>query len=141
MKTSKNGIEFIKSHEGFRLKAYTDSVGVWTIGYGHTGGVKMGDVITEEQAEKFLIEDLETAENEINSHNLNLNQNQFDALVSFTFNLGIGNFRSSTLLRRIKADPNDRDIEMQFKRWVYAGGNILKGLITRRNDEARLYFS
>lgn len=141
MKISRNGIELIKSHEGLRLASYVDSAGVWTIGYGHTGGVKMGDVITQEQAEQFLIADLATAEEAINRQLLKLNQNQFDALVSFVFNVGAGNFGSSTLLRRIKENPTDRDIEMQFRRWVYANGKVLPGLVKRRKDESKLYFS
>jgi lysozyme len=141
MKTSQRGIELIKKHEGLRLAAYLCPAGIPTIGYGHTKGVKLGQVITETEAEQFLIEDLKTSEQEIDSHNLRLNQNQFDALVSFVFNVGAGNFRSSTLLRRVKLNPNDNDIENQFKRWVYANGRVLPGLIKRRNDETKLYFS
>jgi lysozyme len=140
MKTSDKGIEFIKRHEGLRLKAYQCPAGVWTIGYGSTGGVRQGDVITEAQAEVKLREDLRTAENEVNRHKLNINQNQFDALVSFTFNVGSGNFRSSTLLKRIKENPNHPDIQNQFNRWIYAGGKVLPGLIKRRAEEAKLYF-
>ena len=140
MKTSDKGIEFIKRHEGLRLAAYLCPAGVPTIGYGHTKGVRLGQVITEAEAEQFLIEDLKTSEQEIDSHNLQLNQNQFDALVSFVFNVGAGNFRSSTLLRRVRLNSNDYDIENQFKRWVYAKGRVLPGLIKRRNDEAKLYF-
>lgn len=140
MKTSNNGIELIKRHEGLRLAAYVDSAGVWTIGYGHTKGVKMGDVITEERATELLMEDLKAAEDEVNSHMLWLRQNQFDALVSFVFNVGSGNFKSSTLLRRLKVNPNDPDIANQFKRWIYAGGKVLPGLVRRRKDESKLYF-
>ena len=88
MRTSRKGIEFIKAHEGLRLDAYLCPAGVPTIGYGHTHGVKMGDRITEEQAEKFLIDDLIVAETEVNRYGLNINQNQFDALVSFVYNVG-----------------------------------------------------
>lgn len=141
MKTSNNGIELIKRHEGLRLEAYLDPVGIPTIGYGHTKGVKMGQKITEGQAGQFLIEDLTIAEKEVNRHKLNINQNQFDALVSFTFNLGIGSFRNSTLLKRIKVSPLHPDIAYQFNRWVYADGKVLPGLVKRRAEEARLYFS
>jgi lysozyme len=141
MKTSQRGIELIKKHEGLRLAAYLCPAGIPTIGYGHTKGVKLGQVITETEAEQFLIEDLKTSEQEIDSLNLRLNQNQFDALVSFVFNVGAGNFRSSTLLRRVRLNSNDNDIENQFKRWVYANGRVLPGLVKRRNDEAKLYFS
>lgn len=140
MKTSDNGIEFIKKHEGLRLKAYLCPSGKPTIGYGRTKGVKLGDVITEEEAEQLLREDLIVVENEINRHNLNLNQNQFDALVSFVYNVGIGNFRSSTLLKKIKANPNDESIANEFKRWVYSNGKRLPGLVKRREEEAELYF-
>ena len=141
MRTSRKGIEFIKAHEGLRLDAYLCPAGVPTIGYGHTYNVKMGDRITEEQAEKFLIDDLAVAEREVNRYGFDLTQNQFDALVSFVFNVGVGNFRSSTLLKRLKANPNDPDIANQFKRWVYGNGKVLPGLVRRRNEEAKLYFT
>lgn len=141
MRTSRKGIEFIKAHEGLRLKAYQDAAGVWTIGYGHTYNVKMGDRITEEQAERLLISDLIVAETEINRYGFDLTQNQFDALVSFVYNVGAGNFRSSTLLKRIKENPNHPDIQNQFKRWIYAGGRVLPGLVKRREEEAKLYFN
>ncbi len=141
MKTSNKGIELIKKHEGFRAKAYKCPADKWTIGYGHTLNVKSTDVITKEQGEYFLRQDVEHAEKEVNKHNLNINQNQFDALVSFVFNLGVGNFARSTLLRRIKAHPNDITIRREFARWVYAGGKILPGLVTRRKEEADLYFT
>lgn len=141
MKTSDKGIELIKKHEGFRARAYKCPADKWTIGYGHTLNVKSTDVITKEQGEYFLRQDVEHAEKEVNKHNLNINQNQFDALVSFVFNLGVGNFSRSTLLRRIKAYPNDITIRREFARWVYAGGKILPGLVTRRKEEADLYFT
>ena len=141
MRTSRKGIEFIKAHEGLRLDAYLCPAGVPTIGYGHTHGVKMGDRITEEQAEMLLIDDLIVVEREVNRYGLNINQNQFDALVSFVYNVGARNFRSSTLLKRLKANPNDPDIANQFKRWVYCDGKVLPGLVRKRNDEAKLYFT
>ena len=141
MTTSKNGIELIKRHEELRLKAYQCPAGVWTIGYGSTGGVRPGDVITEAQAEVKLREDLRMAEREVGRHKLNINQNQFDALVSFTFNVGSGNFRSSTLLNLVRRDPNDPGIERQFNRWIYAKGRVLPGLVKRRKEEANLYIN
>lgn len=141
MKTSKAGIEFIKRHEGLRLKAYQDSAGVWTIGYGSTGGVRPGDVITEAQAEKLLKQDLKTAEDEINKHLLPLKQHQFDSLTSFVFNVGVGSFRRSTLLKRLKMDVNHPDISNQFNRWVYGGSKKLPGLVRRRREEANLYIT
>jgi len=141
MRTSRKGIEFIKAHEGLRVDAYLCPAGAPTIGYGHTYNVKMGDRITAEQAERLLIGDLAVAESEVNSHMLRISQNQFDALVSFVFNVGARNFRSSTLLKRLKANPNDPDIEYQFRRWVYGGGRVLPGLIKRRKEESKLYCS
>ena len=140
MRTSRKGIELIKAHEGLRLNAYLCPAGVPTIGYGHTYNVKMGDRITEEQAERLLIGDLILAETEVNRYGFDLTQNQFDALVSFVYNIGAGNFRSSTLLKRLKANPNDPDIAKQFSRWVYGGGKVLPGLVRRRNEESKLYF-
>jgi lysozyme len=139
MKTSQKGIDFIKRHEALRLNAYLDAVGVWTIGYGHTKTAKKGMTITEAEAEKLLVDDLKTAENEINSHNLPLKQHQFDALASFVFNVGTGAFRTSTLLKRLKADVNHPDIINQFNRWMYGGGKVLSGLVKRRRQEADIY--
>ena len=141
MKTSDKGIDLIKKYEGLRLNAYLDAVGVWTIGFGHTLNVKSTDVITLDEAEYFLRQDVEFAEKEVNRHNLNINQNQFDALVSFVFNLGVGNFARSTLLRKIKSNPNDPTIRKEFERWIYAGGKVLNGLVRRRKEEADLYFA
>lgn len=141
MRTSEKGIEFIKFSEGLLLKAYQDPGGVWTIGYGHTKAVKKGDQITEFMATEYLKDDLRTSEQAVNQYvTSNINQNQFDALVSFTFNLGPGNLKSSTLLKRVNANPNDPDIERQFKRWVYCSGKVLKGLVKRREREANMYF-
>ena len=85
--------------------------------------------------------DLIVAETEVNRYGFDLTQNQFDALVSFVFNVGAGNFRSSTLLKRLKSNPNDPDIENQFKKWVYDNGKVLPGLVRRRDEEAKLYFN
>lgn len=140
MKTSDKGLELIKAHEGLMLRAYKCPAGVWTIGYGSTTGVKEGDVITNKQAEDLLRKDLATAEAEVNRHKLPLNQRQFDALVSFVFNVGKGNFRRSTLLKRIKENVFHPDIPFQFSRWDKGGGKVLPGLVRRRKDEAKLYF-
>ncbi len=141
MTTSQQGIDFIKRHEGLRLKAYQDSAGVWTIGYGHTLTAKQGMTITEAEAEKLLKQDLKTVEDEINRHLLPLKQHQFDSLTSFVFNVGVGAFRKSTLLKRLKMDVNHPDIANQFNRWIYGGGKILKGLVKRRKEEANLYIN
>lgn len=141
MKTSDKGIELIKAHEGFRPHAYLCPAGKWTIGYGHTGGVKGGDVITREQGEAFLQSDVAGCEKEVNAVGVKLTQNQFDALVSFVFNFGGPKFRTSTLLKRIREDVNDPRIRHEFSRWIYAKGKIEPGLVKRRKVEADLYFS
>lgn len=141
MKTDKKGIELIKEFEGCRLKAYQDSVGVWTIGYGHTKGVKKGDVITQDQANQFLIEDLVDAENAVNRLvKVEINQDMFDALSSFTFNLGAGSLQSSTLLKLLNQGKYSEASE-QFTRWVFAGGQKLDGLVRRRKAEQKLFRS
>ncbi|HLW09772.1 MAG TPA: lysozyme [Fermentimonas sp.] len=151
MKTSSKGIELIKQHEGLRINAYLDAVGIWTIGYGHTGGVKSGDVISEKEAEEFLRADLLTAEQALSRTGLMLNQNQFDALISFIFNVGVGRpkshpkgpagFLGSTLLIKARHDVNDSSIADEFRKWKYGGGRILAGLVKRREEEIKLYFS
>ena len=141
MKTSPKGIALIKEFEGLRLKAYLCHGGVWTIGYGHTAGVKPGMTITEEQAEQFLKEDLIVFERAVNNQNLSINQNQFDALVSLIYNIGIGNFQKSTLLRKARVNPNDNSIMDEFLKWVYSKGRVLPGLQRRRLAEMKLYFS
>lgn len=137
MNTGYKGISLIKSFEKLELKAYKCPAGVWTIGYGHTKGVKKGDVCTEAQAEQWLKEDLSDAETAMAG--LKLNQNQFDALVSFTFNLGVGNFKKSTLYKKVKANPNDPSITDEFGKWKFANGKELAGLVRRRAAEAELY--
>ena len=141
MKTSPKGITLIKEFEGLRLKAYKCPGGVWTIGYGHTAGVKPGMVITEAQAEEYLKADLIAFERYLNGLGLALNQNQFDALVSFIYNVGTGNFSNSTLLRKVRANPQDNSIMDEFLRWVYSKGRVLPGLQRRRLAEMKLYFS
>ncbi len=140
MKLSENGLQLLKKHEGLRLTAYQCSANVWTIGYGHTRGVSMGDTCTEQQAEEWLLEDVAMAEKAVNKQGLKINQNQFDALVSFVFNLGEAAFKSSTLLKKIKANPNDPTIADEFAKWRYAGGSVISGLVTRRKNESNLYF-
>lgn len=142
MKTSERGIELIKAFEGLRLRSYQDSVGVWTIGYGHTRGVRQDMRITPQQAEEYLITDLSNTETFVmrNLDGEHVNQCQFDALVSFTFNLGPGNLAKSTLLKKVKADPDDATIAGEFEKWCRAGGKYLKGLHRRRKAEAQLYF-
>ena len=141
MNTSPKGIALIKEFEGLRLKAYKCPGGVWTIGYGHTAGVKPGIVISEAQAEEYLKADLIAFERYLNGLGLALNQNQFDALVSYIYNVGTGNFSNSTLLRKVRANPQENSIMDEFLRWVYSKGRVLPGLQRSRLDEMKLYFS
>lgn len=139
MTTGSAGLKIIKHYEGLKLKAYKDSVGVWTIGYGHTKDVFPGQTITKEQAENYLHSDLKWAERAvIRLVQVPLNQNQFDALVSWTFNLGSGNLASSTMLKRLNA-YRFNDVPCEMIRWNRAGGKVLKGLVKRRHSEARLF--
>ena len=144
MKTSQSGISLIKGFEGKRLNAYYDGVGVWTIGFGtikYPNGVrvKKGDTCTEAQAESYLKNDLVKFENAINRLvKVPLNQNQFDALSSFTYNLGETNLSSSTLLKKLNAKDYAGTAD-QFPRWNKAGGKVMNGL-TRRREAERILF-
>ena len=139
MSLSANGIRFIEDAEGIRTNRYNDIAGRPTIGYGHL--IRSGENYTninQETAERLLRQDVSTAENavRINVHT-NLTQPQFDALVSFTFNLGQGNLRNSTLLRRINS--GDTNAPVEFGRWVYSGGRVVQGLVNRRRAERALF--
>lgn len=141
MTTSQNGINLIKKSEGCRLTAYQDSVDVWTIGYGHTKGVKEGDTITQAQADEFLIEDIKPCENDINTHvHVQLTQNMFNALVDFAFNLGTGSLNGSTLLKKVNAGLF-QDAAIEFDKWIHAGSRVLAGLLARREAEKQLFLS
>lgn len=139
MKISQKGIDLIKRFEGCKLYAYRDSVGIPTIGYGHTKGVKMGMSITQKQADDFLCEDVAIGEKALNSCCVNFTQNQFDALCSWIFNLGTGNFDSSTMKKYIMAKRNDVEIADQMIKWHNAGGKPLLGLKRRRVAEANMF--
>ncbi len=143
MKTNKRALQIIKSCESLRLQSYLCPAGVWTIGYGHTQGVKPGQTITEAQAEKFLQEDIEQKERALDGLlSFRLNENQYSALVSWVYNLGEGNFAKSTLRKVINADPNDREgIAREWLRWNKSGGKELRGLTIRRQMELDLYFT
>ena len=148
METSQKGINLIKKFEGFRNKAYRCSAGVLTIGYGHTGNVKEGDDISEAKAEELLKEDVKFAENAVNRFVCRpIQQNQFDALVSFVYNLGAGAFSSSTLCRKVNVKPDDDSIYNEFLKWKNIRnpqtGRLQPsaGLLRRREEEAKLYFS
>jgi lysozyme len=139
MKTSPAGIKFIEEREGCRLTAYQDSVGVWTIGVGHTIGVVPGMTITQEEADDLLAEDLANAEAAVNSLvKVPLSQPQFDALVSLVFNIGSGAFRNSTLLRKLNAGDTE-GAAAEFQRWCHAGDQVLPGLVKRRAAEAAMF--
>ncbi|EBY8534543.1 lysozyme [Salmonella enterica subsp. enterica serovar Telelkebir] len=141
MKTSDNGRAFIRAGEGVKLAAYQDGGGVWTIGYGHTRGVKQGQVINHEQADEFLNNDLRQVESCISERvTVALNQNQFDALVSFVFNVGRQAFSDSTLLKKLN-EGKYRAAADQFTRWVYDNDQFVQGLYNRRVAERDLFLS
>lgn len=140
MTTSFIGKRLIKTFEGYRSEAYLCPAGVWTIGWGHTEGVQQGDTCTKEQAEEYLTQDLKWAEDTVNATGLLLEQLQFDALVSFVYNNGSGNFNSSTLLKLLKQSTLPRkELETQWKRWKYTNGQEFEGLVRRRAAEYTLY--
>jgi lysozyme len=137
----------IKAFEGFRASPYKCSAGVPTIGYGATfypGGKKVtmtDPAITEEQAVELLANMLVSFEKYVDSYCIDtITQNQFDALVSFAYNLGPANLKASTLLKKVNINPNDESISLEFMKWVKAGGKTLKGLVRRREEESKLYF-
>ena len=141
MKISLEGLSLIKKFEGCKLEAYKCSAGVWTIGYGHTAGVKEGDVCTLEEAEKLLRGDIFKFEDYVQeSVKVDLDQSQFDALVAWTFNLGPGNLRSSTMLKKLNNGEYE-SVPFEMRRWNKAGGKTLDGLIRRRQAESLLFES
>ena len=144
MKTSQEAKNRIAEHEGLSLEAYPDP-GTGgepiTIGVGHTGGVKLGDTITKDQAIDFLAADLLSAERTVDEAvKVPLSQQEFDSLVSFVFNVGAGAFRSSTLLKLLNVGDR-RGAADQFLRWTKAGGRDLPGLVRRRADERKWFLS
>lgn len=143
METSERGLALIKEHEGYRDTAYRCPAGEWTIGFGHTSGVKEGQRCTPMDAGRWLKEDIAAAEREVSfqTQGVPLRQCQYDALVSFVFNLGAANFRKSTLLKKVRANPDSPSIRDEFGKWIYGGGRVLPGLVARREAEADLYFS
>jgi lysozyme len=139
LRTSQKGIDLIKQFEGCVLTAYKCPSGVWTIGYGHTDGVNQGQKITRKQAETFLKSDLKIYENAVTKYvTAPLNQNQFDALVSFCYNCGVGAFKSSTLRKKLNARNYDGAAQ-EFARWNKSGGRVLNGLTRRRAAEKALF--
>ena len=139
MNVSQNCVELIKYFEGFEDTAYLCPANVWTIGYGRTRNVKEGDRITEPQAERDLLEELEEFKHQVlHSVKVELTQNELDALTSWTYNLGVGNLNSSTLLKKLNAGSKD-EVPAEMLRWNKAGGEVLAGLTKRREAEAELW--
>lgn len=146
MRVSENGINLIKQFEGCRLTAYQDSVGVWTIGYGWTQAidgkpVAKGMVITQQKADDLLKQGVVQYENGVNSLvKVQLNQNQFDALVDFAYNLGVNALKGSTLLKKLNTGDY-AGAANEFTKWNKAGGKELAGLMRRREAEKSLFLS
>ena len=139
MNVSQNCVELIKHFEGFEDTAYLCPANVWTIGYGRTRNVKEGDRITEAQAERDLLEELEEFKHQVlHSVKVELTQNELDALTSWTYNLGVGNLKSSTLLKKLNAGSKD-EVPAEMLRWNKASGKVLAGLTKRREAEAELW--
>lgn len=149
MKIDKKGIDLITKWEGLKLKPYLCSANVPTIGYGSTfyengTKVKLTDpAITKQRADELFKNTLSTYENGVNTLTRDkvLSQNQFNALVSFAYNLGISALKSSTLLKKVLRNPNDKTIANEFNKWVNAGGVKVQGLVNRRLDESKMYYS
>ena len=141
MKTSEVGVELIKEFEGCKQVAYQDSVGVWTIGYGHTKDVYEGQLAIKKTIERWLQEDLEEFESYVSKLvKVELNQNQFDALVAWTYNLGPTNLKESTMLRKLNYGDYE-SVPDEMRRWNKAGGEVLNGWVRRRDAEANLFSS
>ena len=140
MKSSELLLNKIIDFEGCKLTAYKCPAGVWTIGVGHTKGVKQGQTITEAQAMSLLKGDLLPCENYVNNLGVCKTQGQFDALVDFAFNLGTAALGRSTLLKYIRAKKPEQYIREEFAKWVNSKGMRLKGLVIRRQWEAERYF-
>jgi len=139
MKISQEGLALIKKFEGCKLESYKCAAGVWTIGYGSTKGIKEGMSISQEEADNLLLEDVAVFEdNVLDAVTMPLSQHQFDALVSWTFNLGGANLKASTMLKKLNAGEYE-EVPAQMKRWNKAGGKVLQGLIRRREAEALLF--
>ena len=139
MRPSEKLMYAIKQFEGCHLKAYKCPAGVWTIGWGHTKGVQPGQVITQAQADSLLQGDLLDYVNFVNNLKLKLTQGQFDALVDFAYNCGVGNLNKSTLLRKVRMNSSLTEIQDEFRRWNKGGGKVLPGLVKRREWEAQRF--
>ena len=141
MTPSKNCIDMVKHFEGFKALAYLCPANVWTIGYGRTKHVKEGDIISMPQAERDLQEELIEFGDQVQSVvKVELSQNEYDALTSWTYNLGVGNLQSSTLLKKLNAGDKN-SVPSEMLRWNKANGKVLNGLTRRRQAEADLWIS
>ena len=145
MEVNKAGKDLIKRFEGCKLKAYKCPAGLWTISWGLTfypdgTKVKEGDVITQQQAEDYFNAIVDNFAKKVDALiKSNVSENNFSALVSFAYNVGMGNFQRSTLLRKVNANPKDTTIRAEFMKWTRANNVVLKGLVRRREAEAKLY--
>lgn len=142
MQTSEKGLDLIRRYEGLRLVAYVCPGGKLTIGYGHTGpDVTTGKKIDEEEADALLLKDVQRFENSINGMvTVPISQGMFDALISFSFNLGAGSLKSSTLLKKLNADDRKGAAD-EFLKWNKAKGKVLAGLAARRESERELFLA
>ncbi len=136
MRTGINGLNLLKSSESCRLKAYADATGTWTIGWGHTGGVNPGDVITQAQADAYLVDDLLKVERVLNANNLDLNQNQFDAMVDLLYNAGTGVIKNFIPLIQ---NENWDGATALISKYHFSKGVSLPGLVTRRAKDVVLF--
>jgi lysozyme len=141
MKLSKAGADLIKKYEGFKLTAYLCPANVWTIGWGHTGNVKKGQVITQAQADALFDKDIQRFVDAVNQAvKVEVTQNQFDALVSFAYNCGVGALQKSTLLEYVNKRQFSK-AAAEFDRWTKGKGKVLPGLVRRRDEEQALFLS
>jgi len=134
---SGTGMALTENAEGVRLTSYQDSGGIWTLGFGHTAGITEGMNCTMEQAYEWLQEDTQSSADAVNRLvNIQLDQNEFDALVDFVYNLGVGSFSSSTMLKLIN-QGNLHDAALEFQKWDHCGGKVVQGLLNRRIAEQK----
>lgn len=138
----RNGLPLIKKFEGCRLSAYQDIVGVWTIGYGETKGVYKGMTITQEQADSMLQNRYDEFESGVKALlKVPVTDNELGALVSLSYNIGLGNFKNSTLLRLLNSNINRNTVALEFAKWNKAGGKVVAGLSNRRAAETTLFLT
>ena len=141
-KLSAKGAFFIKLKEGFESVAYNKLDGIWTIGYGHTLGVTQGMTCTRAEADTWFLQDVAKCEVSVNKQKLALSQNQFDALVSYAFNIGVGAFERSNLLSMIKSGKPESEIRKWWTtHWITVSMEVIPGLVTRRAEEAAMFFA